>query len=208
MYAFLWVLYVAGFEKAQHMNLQELWVDDGRAPDCFRVTMSIKRFATLHRVLRHLTGTKNVYNLALIRKIFEEFINTKCSNYQVGEYVTIDEMLEAFHDCCKFCQYIADKPAKNGIMFYALVDANIFYATSRVVKCLVTPVMNTGRNITMDNNFTSVGLAEQLLRDHRLTIIGTLHKNKSEIPSLFLGTKRGPIHSSMFSLGEKCLLVS
>ncbi|KAJ8877052.1 hypothetical protein PR048_021504 [Dryococelus australis] len=127
---------MTGLKKAQHLNLQELWVDYGTAPDCFRATMSIKRFATLLRALRFdnldtREARKKVDNLAPIRNIFEEFV-TKCRIYcQAGEYVTIDEMLEASCGCCKFCQYVANKSSKYGIKIYALVDARMFY-TSRL----------------------------------------------------------------------------
>ncbi|KAJ8879739.1 hypothetical protein PR048_020347 [Dryococelus australis] len=60
----------------------------------------------------------------------------------------------------------------------------------------------------MDNYFTSVGLAEELLKDHKMSIIGTIRKNKSDITPLFLDTKERPVHSTMFGFGEKCLLVS
>lgn len=44
-----------------------------------------------------------------------------------GEYVIIDEMLEAFWDSCKFQQYISHKPAKYRVKIYALMGATIFY---------------------------------------------------------------------------------
>ncbi|KAJ8866948.1 hypothetical protein PR048_032810 [Dryococelus australis] len=221
------------FEKAPTSNIQELWVDDGTTPDSFRATMSLKRFATLLRVLRFddldtREARKKVDNLAPIRNICKEFV-TKCSSYyQVGEYVTIDEMLEAFRGRSKFRQYIANKPGNYGIKIYALIDATMFYTSrleiyggkqhegpyrtdnraSSMVKRLITSIANTRCNITMDNYFTLVRQAEQFLRDHELTIVGTLLKNKSEIPPLFLDTKDKPVHSTMFGLGEKCLLVS
>ncbi|KAJ8869784.1 hypothetical protein PR048_028792 [Dryococelus australis] len=86
---------MAGLKKAQHLNLQQLWVDYGTAPDCFRATMPINKFATLLRALRFddldtREAWKKVDNLAPTGNIFEEFV-TKCSSYyQVGEYVTID----------------------------------------------------------------------------------------------------------------------
>ncbi|KAJ8889881.1 hypothetical protein PR048_009386 [Dryococelus australis] len=90
MYAFSGLLYMVGLK-----NLQEIWFEDGTAPDSFRATMSIKRFATLLGALKFddldtRKTRKKVDNLAPIRNIFEEFV-TKCSSYyQVGEYATID----------------------------------------------------------------------------------------------------------------------
>ncbi|KAJ8892780.1 hypothetical protein PR048_005361 [Dryococelus australis] len=89
---------MAGLKKAQHLNLQELWVDDGATQDCFTAITSIKRFAMLLKALRFddldtREARKKVDDLAPIRNIFEEFV-TKCSSYyQVGEYVTIYEMV-------------------------------------------------------------------------------------------------------------------
>ncbi|KAJ8886715.1 hypothetical protein PR048_012927 [Dryococelus australis] len=62
------------FVHTQQINLQELWVDDGTAPEFFRATMSIKRFATLLRALRFddldtQETWKKVDNLALIRNM-------------------------------------------------------------------------------------------------------------------------------------------
>ena len=140
-------------------------------------------------------------------------------------------MLEAFRGRCRFRQYIANKPAKYGIKIYATVDARMFYThnleiypgkqpngpfqsendTISVVKRLVRHCSGSGRNITMDNYFTSVPLANDLCKNHKLTLVGTLRKNKKEIPSLFKDTKIRKVKSSMFAYPHaenKCLLTS
>ncbi|KAJ8888295.1 hypothetical protein PR048_007782 [Dryococelus australis] len=89
----------ASLKKTQHLNLEELWVDDGIALDCFRATMSIKRFGTLLRTLR-----------------FDDLDTQEA----LKKVVTTDYMLEDFHGHCTFCQYIANKPAKYSIKIYAL----------------------------------------------------------------------------------------
>ncbi|KAJ8879738.1 hypothetical protein PR048_020346 [Dryococelus australis] len=77
---------MAGFKKAQHLNLQELWVDDGTAPDCFRATMLIKRFAMLLRTLRFndldtREAQKKVDNLAPITNILKNLsLNAEIGN--------------------------------------------------------------------------------------------------------------------------------
>lgn len=162
-----------------------------------------------------------------IRDIFEEFVGYCQANYQVGENVTIDEMLEAFRGRCKFRQYIPSKPARYGIKVYALVDSSEFYTFNleiyagkqpkgpfqtdnkavSVVKRLAEPILNTGRNITMDNYFTSVPLALDLL-EKRTTLVGTLRKNKREIPPLLLEMGQRQVRSSMFAFLRRGIILS
>jgi len=138
-------------------------------------------------------------------------------------------MLEGFRGRCKFRQYIANKPNKYGIKIFALVDSRVFYTVNMeiyagkqpigpflqnnsgasVVKRMIKPIAKTGRNITIDNWFTSVPLAVELLKDYKTTMVGTLKKNKREIPTCFLDTKNRQICSTKFGFGDNnCLLLS
>lgn len=42
--ALVGILLMAGLKKMHHLNIHEMWVDDGTAPDIFRATMSKTRF--------------------------------------------------------------------------------------------------------------------------------------------------------------------
>lgn len=64
-----------------------------------------------------------------------------------------------------------------------------------------------GHNATCDNFFTSYELRQRLLQRH-LTMIGTVRKNKLELPSALLVCKRGQVFSSVFAFTPTTTLVS
>ncbi|KAB0803806.1 hypothetical protein PPYR_00776 [Photinus pyralis] len=227
------LLYIAGVLKSRHTNLKDMWATDKTAPEIFRMVMSKNRFYLLLRALRFddlatRDERKQLDKLAPIRTIFEMFLQQCKSCYKAGPNCTIDEMLEGFRGRCSFRQYIPSKPNKYGIKIFSLVDSSSYYtmnmeiyagkqplgpfqidnSASSVVTRLVQPISKSGRNITCDNWFTSVPLALDLLRNHRLTLVGTLRKNKAQIPPQFIETKSRPLYSSMFGFGQDSLLVS
>jgi hypothetical protein len=59
----------------------------------------------------------------------------------------------------------------------------------------------------MDNFFTSIPLAKQL-GAQKITLIGTLRKNKPEIPVEFLANKNRRVGSTMFAFNDNLTLVS
>ncbi|KAJ8968179.1 hypothetical protein NQ314_002438 [Rhamnusium bicolor] len=194
--------------------------------------MSKKTFHQLVQSIRFDDATKRLETSAIapVRETFQSFVTNCKGAYSPGFYVTIDEMLESFRGRCRFRQYIVNKPAKYGIKIYALVDSRTFFTSNlemyagkqpegpfqvkndaaSVVMPLIEP-SKTGRNVTTDNYFTSVLLANTLMENHRLTLIGTVRKNKPQIPRELLEVKGGPVMSTMFAYGKKpnnCLLVS
>lgn len=211
--------------------MDDLWASDG--PSLFRMTMGKNRFRILLRGLRFDDITdreerKRTDKLAPIREVFDSFVEKCKANYEMGQYVTIDEMLEAFRGKCNFRQYIPSKPAKYGIKIYSLADAENWYtsnmevyvgkqpdgpfqqdnSSAALVKRLIEPIANTGRNVTCDNFFTSVPLAIDLVENMRTTLVGTLRKNNPEIPPIFIATKERKVNTSMFGFGKECLLTS
>lgn len=105
--------------------------------------------------------------------------------------------------------YIPNKPNKYGIKIVMVADSNSKYVYNAMpylgkgtncsentplatycVNQLCEPVFGTNRNITMDNWFTSVPLASELLKSpYKLTIVGTLRSNKREIPQEMKNTR-------------------
>lgn len=118
------------------------------------------------------------------------------------------------------------KPAKYGLKIFWVCDARIPYAidgivyTGRqpgeevqknlgenIVQQLCSRFRNTGRNITMDNFFTSVPLAQHLLEKDP-TIVGTLRQNKPDIPPLMKPSKSREVHSKEFGFNDSLTMVS
>jgi len=77
-----------------------------------------------------------------------------------------------------------------------------------IVKRMVAPISKTGRNVTMDNWYSSIPLSLDLLKNRNLTMVGTIVTNKREILPCFLDTKKRTLNSSVFGYGEDILLTS
>lgn len=114
--ALLGLLYLAGFLRSKHLNLKDLWADEGFRPEYFRSTVSEQRFYIQLRAHRFddietRNDRKATDKLASIRFVFDGFVR-RIECYTVGENCTVDEMLEAFRGRYSFRQYIPSKPNK------------------------------------------------------------------------------------------------
>lgn len=231
--ALLGLLYLSGVRKCNHLNARDLWRTDGTSLEIFRLTMSNYRFQFLLQHVRFddkatRADRLKFDNLAPIRKLFDAFV-IKCKNgYCLSEYVTIDEKLEAFRGNCRFRQYIPSKPNKYGIKIFALADAKLFYVSNLeiyvgtqpdgpyatdnrpalIVERMCQPIYGSKRNVTIDNWFTSKELVDKLLKEYKLTVVGTIRKNKKQLPIEFVNGKGREVNSSLFSFQENSTLVS
>lgn len=232
--AFVGILIFIGTFRSSRKNLRQIWDNSkGSGIEACYLAMSEKRFRFLIRCLRFddvrtRDERRKIDNLAPIRELFETFLVNYQNNFIASEYLTVDEQLLAFRGRCKFKQYIPSKPAKYGIKTFALVDAKTSYtfnletyvgtqpegpyklsnSAEDIVLRLVYPVAGTNRNITGDNWFTSLSLSNKLLQEKKLTYIGTMRKNKREIPPQFLPNKNRQEKSSLFGFQEHCTMVS
>lgn len=229
--ALLGLLYISGVMKSNHRNITDLFRNDGMGVEIFRLTMSLERFKFLLRNIRldnKITRPERQKfdKLAAVREFFDEFNGNLPKYFSLSQFATIDEMLWAFRGRCGFRVYIPSKPNKYGLKIYALTDSKMFYTakleiyigqqpigpykqdTSNIslVPRLCEPIWGSKRNITIDNFFTSTALTNTLLIDHQLTVIGTLRKNKPQIPEE-MKIKR-PEKSIMFAFQEEQTLVS
>lgn len=137
-------------------------------------------------------------------------------------------MLPAFRGKCSFPQYIPSKPNKYGIKIQAAVDARSFYTFNMEVyvgtqpdgplQCSNKPtdvvirlcewISGSGRNATTDNWYSSCQLITTLLDGHNLTSVGTLRKNKTQIPPSFCVTRGREVKSCLFGFQNNMTLVS
>jgi hypothetical protein len=228
--AYVGLLLLAGVYRSAAEATEELWhTTDGRK--IFRAVMSNRRFMNISTVLRFDDKeTRSVRRrndrLAPIRDVFDLWVETLSKSFVPYSNVTIDEQLVPFRGRCSFRQYMKSKPAKYGIKLWILCDSTTSYALNvqvytgrapgqppekkqgeRVVHDMVEVVKGTGRNVTTDNFFTSVPLARDLLAK-KLSLVGTLRKIKSEIPSEFQPDRRRELYSSVFGHQEQLTLLS
>ncbi len=211
------LLFLSGVMKSAHENILDLWDTNGWGRNIFRASMSVRRFRFLVSCLRF--DDKNIRshlltrdNMAHCRQLFEMFTHNCRKNYVLSEECTIDEMLRSFRGRCHFKQYMPKKPAKYGIKKFLICDAKTYYmwdaivyvgtqpdapkdanSAKTIVEKLTEKLRGSGRNITLDNWFTSFPLAHELLL-HNITIVGTLKKNKKEIPKSFLADNKKKVN--------------
>ena len=126
-------------------------------------------------------------------------ISTVQMAYTPNEHPTTDKQLVVLRGKCPFHMFIKSKPGKYGIKLWFAADARIFMPATcksggvggkkqglRVVKDMVCHMYGTGTRVTTDNLCTKFFLSKNM------TVVGTLRKNTSEIPALFLSGKQCP----------------
>ncbi|XP_046406812.1 piggyBac transposable element-derived protein 3-like [Ischnura elegans] len=226
------ILLFAGANKSGRQNLLDLWDRSGLGVELCYSSMSHHRFLFLLRCLRFddlNTRMERIKadKLAPIRDIFQIFVGNIQQHYRIGVFATFDEQLVPFRGRCSFRQYLPSKPAKYGIKIFALVDSSVFYTLNleiyagrqpegpffvdncpkEVVKRMVSPIIGSGRNITVDNWFASTPLAEEMIRNN-LTLVGTVRKNKRELPPDIVNVREREEKSSLFCFRKNIALVS
>ena len=229
--ALIGILLFLGAQKASKTNIKTIWTPR-LGEDYVRSCMSKNRFFELLSCLRfdpketrrrRLEASK----LAHIKEVLDLHNGNLRRHYSPGAYLTVDEQLVPFRGRCSFIQYMPSKPAKYGLKLFWICDAESFYPLfcmpyigkgtvdkendqslgDALVRQLVNPWINKGRNVTCDNFFTDLHLAEYLL-SKKTTIVGTVRRNKRFIPSQFSQKKKMPLYDSKFGFREKTCLVS
>ncbi|KFM74882.1 hypothetical protein X975_01344, partial [Stegodyphus mimosarum] len=122
--------------------------------------------------------------------------------YKPGENITVDEQLFLSKTCCRFFQYVPNKPDKFGIKFWLAIDVNSKYiiktfpylgkdhSKSNVLSVgenaafwLVKPYLKRGRNTT----------SVESLKENGLSYVRTISRVKREVPNSLKKTKKNYI---------------
>ena len=212
--AYVGILLLAGVYRSNGEATKSLW-DKQTGRPIFRATMSHETFEMISRVTRLDNKStrqerRKRDKLAAVRDIWEKWIDVLPKLCNPSENVTVDEQLVAFRGRCPFKQYIPSKPAKYGIKIWALCDSKNSYLYQaqiytgkevgakpeknqgmRVVADLTKDLK--GQNVTCDNFFTSYKLGTLLLK-RGITMLGTVRKNKAELPEF----KNKELHGTSF----------
>ena len=70
----------------------------------------------------------------------------------------------------------------------------------------MAPLKHSGRNVSMDNFFTSVPVAKALFQ-HQLTVVGIMRKCKQEIPECMKAAKSRQTKTSIFGFNNEMTMV-
>ncbi|XP_046960296.1 piggyBac transposable element-derived protein 4-like [Vanessa cardui] len=230
MRALLGLLFISAAVKSNHLPTRMLF-NTQRSGTIFKACMSAERFNFLIKCLRFddkqtRDERKFVDKFTHIRELWQKLIDNFQKWYTPGSYITVDEQLVGFRGRCPFRMYIPNKPNKYGIKLVMAADVNSKYIINCIpylgkgtdpqkqplasffIKEVTAPLHGSNRNITMDNWFTSVPLADELLvSPYNLTLVGTLRSNKREIPKNIKNSKSRSIGTSMFCYdGDKTLV--
>lgn len=225
--AFIGLLYYSAVLKSNHEDTRYLFASDGTGCEIFRCVMSETRFLVLLLCLRFddpedRNQRIKTDKLAAVSAIFNKFVSNSQLHYELSEYVTVDEMLVKFRGRSHMISYMPKKPGKYGLVIRALCDAKNFYfyngyvytgkdsdgtglttqekkflVPTQCVLRLTKPIHGTNRNVTADNWFSSIQLVDEL-SSRKLTYVGTVKKNKREIPKEFQPNKNRQVNSTLF----------
>lgn len=222
------LLYYAGVHKLSKCKTINWW--GIHSMPLFKAAMSRNRFTFILQSLRFddkdtRAERKTTDRFTHIREIWEIFIKNCMDNYEPGTNTTIDEQLLSFRGRCSFKMYIPSKPDKYCLKIISLNDATTHYMINAIPYCgtvtdrlegesiptyyvrkLSEPLYNTERNITCDNWFTSLSLVEMMKKEHNLSLIGTIKKNKREIPAQFKNLSKDTPNIRFCYLEKKTLL--
>lgn len=226
--AYFGLLLLAGVYRSRDEATRSLW-DGETGRNIFRATMSLKTFKMLSRVLwfsdpfsrpRRRDNDK----LAAIREIWDMWTEQLPLVFNPGKEVCVDEQMLPFRGRCKFLQCMPKKVGSYGLKLWVTCDVQTTYTWK--VSVYTGPSENApvesqqgqsvgldmtegleGINMTCNNFISSFGLATELLH-RRITMVGTMERNRPELPPELLRLRGRKTLSSVFAFTETHTLVS
>lgn len=207
LHKFIGCMLLIGLFKGKNSRLNEFFTLEYGIP-IIRENITYDRCRKIIRVLRFdiLSRRNKQDRIPPIRLFFEKIIMNFQKSYVPNLDLTIDEQLVTFRGRCRFKMYIPSKPGSYGIKIWAMCDSRNSYLYNakiyagkigeiseknqgeNIVKELSIPILKSGRNITMDNFFTTHSLARYFLSQN-ITVVGTVRKNKKFLPISFQSSK-------------------
>ncbi|KAL1399592.1 hypothetical protein pipiens_008089 [Culex pipiens pipiens] len=184
--AFIGLMILAAVFKGNKEALEGLWAEEMGRP-IFRATMPLKRFRTIHAMLRFDDkATRSSKKGSGILNVWNPWVDQQALLFRPNESITIDEQLYGYRGRV-FCKVFMDKKPDN---------------ETTVSQPGAETQAAEGRNVTTDNYYTSASLAASLLKN-AMTLVGTLRKNKRCIPPALLDLK-----GSLARQDPRCTLYS
>jgi len=167
----------------------------------FSPLMSKNKYKVLHRFF-HVSNNDCNKSSDLIYKVrpLIDLCNDLFKRYNTpGKNLSIDETMVKFKGRIKFRQYIKSKPVKYGIKCYLICNSFNGYCygiivytgkgtmkklkgmslTETVVTDLISPYINKGRVLYVDNFFNTIPL-NNYLWENNTGMIGTMRKNRTK----------------------------
>ncbi|UYV71755.1 hypothetical protein LAZ67_9000275 [Cordylochernes scorpioides] len=163
-----------------------------------------------HNIITHLPGLKgpakpkpncsiDIFNLfftAAIIKQISEFTNAK-----------IEEFRQRISDLTKstYSNFTSEIEIRAFLGKSKTPKSKELSLPTQIVLDISRPLWKSNRNITADNWFTSIELVDKL-KEHGLTYLGTMRKNKPQIPPQFQPHPKRESGTSIFGFsGTKTL---
>ena len=227
---FIGILIAMGITKQSGTDAHSLWSNKyiGYMP-VFAGSMARDRFCQIFRKLRFddkntRESRKANDKLAAISEVTQILSKACWDSYITGTEVTVDEGITPFRGRCKFRVYMPNKPNRYGIKNWILADAKMRYVKNftvytgkegnaitrdlgKKVVLQLTQGLESGRNVTCDNFFTSYSLANELAKK-KITLLGTIRKQRKEVPKSMLADNQRAVDSSKYLFTNLATMVS
>ncbi|KAL6456582.1 hypothetical protein MHYP_G00351260 [Metynnis hypsauchen] len=189
----LGLLILAGVYRSQGEAAASLWDGESGRP-IFRATMPLKLFHTYSRLLRFddcesRPARRMTDKLAAVREVWDKWVERLPYLYNPGSDVTVDEQLVPFR-------------------VYAQQASKIWDQVMGGLRCQIKLCLaNASLYWEADQWMPREEPGDQLLK-RKITMVGTVRKNKPELPPALLVSKEREVFSSKFTFTPTTTLVS